>query len=802
MKSIRTFAMAGISLLSLATPAFAQDAAAPSADEVSTDGEIVVSARRRDEALQDVPLVVNAVTSDTVAKLNLRKFEDIQQVVPGLQMKNNGNGIGTVSSVRGVNFDVNVSGNNGTIEYYFNDASISSGILFNGMYDIGQIEVLRGPQGTLRGRASPSGSITVTTHRPDLDEAGGYLSGTINDIDGRNLNGAINVPIIAGKLGLRLAGFFENNDGNRVHSLLNRIDPYDETRSGRISVRFEPFDFLSLNGTYQRTDRQTALFGQVESFANLVPGTPDNIRHIDPSDRLAYSKSPTRNHQRFTIWNWQAQLRYAGQRLIYVGSHTSQNLVSIGADADLANVFPTLSVTGSTVALNTAHSHEVRLQNEDRVAGLFDYVVGYFFNALDGFPPNSGTTLTSSSILAIPNLPPSLIVTPIRQGSTSRENSFFANVNLHLGDSAEISGGARHISYKSTEFLQISTNPPDPRANYSDSFKHWIFNASAKYRFSQSLMVYASFGTSWRPGSVAVGDFSVNPSQRELDFTHQGPETSKSFEIGFKADFLDHRGRLNVSAYQQNFTNYPFHPNSTVYYLSFSPTSPVPTVAAGGAAFNFVAEAKVRARGLEAEASFQLTPRFNIGGNLNYALGRIKNATVPCNDLNGDGVPDVLSAAPTAAQLQAIPNYRDNHVAVCPGASPRSSFSPVWSGVGHFEYNLPLDNFVNGSEAFARGLFSWYGHTENDPYNAFDDIGSYGILNGYLGLRSKDGKWEISAYGKNLFNKVVVLSRGTAQQGTTFRSPAAQVINSPYVGISVNEPREFGITLRMEFGSR
>lgn len=476
-------------------------------------------------------------------------------------------------------------------------------------------------------------------------------------------------------------------------------------------------------------------------------------------------------------------------------------MLSIGADSDAANIFPTLSVTGSTLSLGKTHTHEVRLQNEDRVAGLFDYVVGYFNKADDSLPSQgSGTTLTNNTILSIPGRPVSLIQTPIRQGTQSREESFFANVNLHLGENIEISGGARHISFRDVNVLTIN-GVANPAANYSESFKHWISAASAKYRFTPDLMAYVSFGTSWRPGSVAVGDFSVNQSQREFDFTHQGPETSKSYEIGIKADFLDHRAHFNVAAYQQDFTNYPFHPNSTIYYLSFTQNgaNQIPQVGAGGAAFNFVAETKVRARGVEAEASFQATPRFNIGGTLNYALGRIRDGLLPCNDFNGDGVPDVLSATPTVAQLQAA--YGTNHLGVCKG-NPRSSFSPVWSGVAHFDYNVPL-NFAGESEGFARGLFSWFGHTENDPNNAFDDIGSYGLLNGYLGVRSRNGAWEVSLYGKNLLNKLVVLTRGTAPQATNFQSATgAQTTPSRYVSISVNEPREFGVNLRFAFGSR
>jgi iron complex outermembrane receptor protein len=809
MKNSVWIVLTGVSSLAFAPSAFAQNTSSDDPGQSATDGsEIVVSARRRDEVLQDVPIVVNAVTSEAIANFNLRKFEDIQQVVPGLQMRNNANGIGTVSSVRGVNFDVNVSGNSGTIEYYFNDAPISSGMIFNSMYDIGQIEVLRGPQGTLRGRASPSGSITIVTHQPDLDQAGGYSNVTVNNIHGWNFNGALNVPIIADKLAIRIAGVVEENQGNRVRSLLSSLNPYDRTRSGRVTVRFEPFDFLSLTGSYQATDRRTQQFGQVESFANVVPGSADGTVHIDPGDRLAYAKAPTQNHQQFKIWNWQAQLRYAGQRLIYVGSKTDSSMLSNGADSDAANIFPTQVIRGETLALSTSQSHEIRLQNEDRIAGMFDYVVGYFYNKLDSLPTTgNGTILTNNTIVTAPSF--RLVQTQIRQGSGTVEKSYFANLTAHLGENTEISGGARHISYNMEQMLAIN-GVANPAANPPpSSFRHWIYSASLKHRFSQNLMVYASFGTSWRPGSVAIGDFSVNQSQREIDFTHQSPETSKSFEIGFKADFLDHRARLNVSAYQQDFNNYPFHPNSTIYYLSFAqnaanPAAPIASVASGGAAFNFVAETQVRARGVEAEVSFQATPRFNIGGTLNYALGKIRDGVLPCTDLNGDGVPDQLAAPPTVAQLQAIPNYAINHLALCKG-SPRSSFSPVWSGVAHFDYNLPL-NFVGGSEGFVRGLFSWYGKTANDPNNPFDDIGSYGVLNGYLGVRSRKGAWELSLYGKNLFNKLVVLTRNSTPQSTSFSglpvNGRPSPVLSPYIGISVNEPREFGINLRFAFGSR
>jgi len=220
MRNIRKLVLASVSVWAMSSPAFAQGTAGGSSDEATTaSGDIIVSARRRDESAQDVPLVVNAVTSQTLEKLNIRELKDISSVVPGLALTPNNTGTGSISTLRGINFDINSSGNNGTVEFYLNDAPITSLAVLQSMFDIGQIEVLRGPQGTLRGRASPSGSITVTTRRPDLDEIGGYVTGTVNNNGGVNLNGAVNVPIIKGMLALRVAGLFDDNRVNEIESV-------------------------------------------------------------------------------------------------------------------------------------------------------------------------------------------------------------------------------------------------------------------------------------------------------------------------------------------------------------------------------------------------------------------------------------------------------------------------------------------------------------------------------------------------------------------------------------------------------
>jgi iron complex outermembrane receptor protein len=117
-------------MIALSSPALAQ--AKDNAEQTAAahdESDIVVTARRRDERAHDVPLVVQAVTAQELNKLNIREFRDIQTLVPGVAIGQDSNGIGNRTTLRGVAYDVNASGNNGTVEFYFNEAPISAALL-------------------------------------------------------------------------------------------------------------------------------------------------------------------------------------------------------------------------------------------------------------------------------------------------------------------------------------------------------------------------------------------------------------------------------------------------------------------------------------------------------------------------------------------------------------------------------------------------------------------------------------------------------------------------------------------------
>ncbi len=829
MRSLNAIAYAGTSLLAImAVPAQAQDTAAPAAAEDDASEVIIVQARRRGEDLQDVPAVVNAVTADTIEDLNLRDFKDIQTVVPGLTMASNSNGIGTTSSVRGVNFDVNASGGNGTIEYYLNDAPLSSGSIFQAMFDIGQIEVLRGPQGTLRGRASPSGSITISHRRPDLQEVGGYALGTVNDIGGWNINGGMNLPIIEDVLALRISGLVERNRGSRVRSInAPGVKPFGETQAGRVFLRFEPTDWFEAEGVYQnisakgRSVDQVACFSQFSTAALPCPVT------ISPDDRLGIVKTPQTVEQKFDVFTWKASAGFAGQRLHYVGSHTTQRINAF-VSADPANLIP-VSYGQATSNVAKQASHELRLQNEERVAGMFDYVVGYFRQTANtpSYIVGQTAALLSGGLLGTS--------TTLRTNQT-KEESFFGNLTAHIGESTELSGGLRHITYNSDSrlfstaavlpagcafnaafrqtvcppgrFSQVATDvspivlsgpatelvfaPQNPR-----EFKKTIFSASVKHKFTEDFLVYANFGTSFRPGNNVVR-FPPNAalSALESQFIATPQETSKSYEIGLKSQFFDRSLTLNLAAFRQDFTNYPYRSVSGVFFLQQDAPGAALRVASG----NFVSPVPVRVHGVELEAAWKASDRFNLSLNLAYAIGKIRNGVVACNDfVTPDGQPDVVTTAPSVAVLQG--RVGANNVSACTVNFRAMTASP-WNGNLQAEYNLPVGD---ASEAFFRGLFTFADKGQADAANPFDDRKAYGLLNLYAGIRDPDGAWEVSAYGKNIFDDDTVLATSL---GPVFTTAQGQTLNSPYIGLGnastpgISPPREFGISLRVAFGSR
>ncbi len=846
-----------VSFVGITGPALAQAvafSATPEAVDQRADdaalaptNEIIVSARRRAESVQDVPQTVNVVTAQQVEDLNLREFTEIQQIVPGLTLTTTSS-FSSQATVRGIAFNPEASGNNASVAFYLNDAPISSTLLFQATYDFGQFELQRGPQGTLRGTASPSGSIAYTTRRPDLSRVAAGVSGTLTDTHARKIDGFLNLPVIDGVLALRVAGVVDHNRGNQVRTIkdtgggdLNSL-PYDRTRSVRLSARFEPADWITGNFMYQALHNESRDYTQVVSNALFDPAAPAPTRLIRPFDRLSIEDQGSFGRQDHDIYVGNIDVRFAGQRLSYVGSYSVQNNSSISqsdnADffaeprinlvrrefRDLLGYEPVCQREGQRLGINPTSasyfgctnniarrtSHELRLASENRLAGIFDYVVGAYYDhnenpariTSEGGAGGSGTPVVN---LATRNVSLPGMRSIIREGF-STEKSIFGNLTAHLlNDRLELSGGIRHIKYKNQDSLAIGTsNNAAPRVQSAPALEKrsaTVYTASAKFELTPDTMAYALFGTSWRPGPRVVGNFSfgptgTGPTPRELAFMNLPDETSKSYEAGLKTSFMDGRGRLNLAAYYQKFNNYPFRGQGAPF-LNYQTATSAPVVGT----FNSVAPVAVDVKGIEGELSFNLLERWSIAVNASYADGRIKNGTVLCTDLNRDGVPDINPVVPTSAAAFAATLEPGQTVAICSGINRRSTTTPKFSANIQSQFGFDVTDNVDG---FLRGSATIAGRTNGNPESTLDDQAAVARLNLFAGLRSDDGRWEISAFAKNIFNTQRIITYGTAPIRAAINTSASSTFNytSEYRTITVSPPREFGVSARIAIGGR
>ncbi len=788
-------------------------------------GDIVVTARRQNESLQNVPATVQAISGDTIKKLNFTQFQDVAAVVPGLTL-NTGNynsGGAPAPSIRGVSYDAG-SSPSPTVDIYFNEVPTSASLVFQALYDVGGVEVLRGPQGTSRGRTAPSGAILLSSLKPDLNEVGGYVSMLGTQKGAINGQAAVNVPIISDRLAIRLSGVVDQSPGNFVKSVNSGVDPFRNTESGRASVAIAPFDGFDANVVYQYTHTSSRQYLQAAgngAVGGFVPTAPAGYNGpvIRGGDRLGAAETPFFNNQRTHQITGGANLSLPGHTLSYIGGFSktdgvarntvdSENLVR----GDAFQILP---------AISKVQSHELRLASDNK-SSIFSYAVGYFHSfskvKLNGTTIGSYLPGAYGSPADAPNPqlfdPTYILGVGLTSRSKNVEDSFYGNATLKIGSKTELTGGVRYIISKQDANIGVlltsgvvaaavpvpcalaglasspyagfcnvplNLNTPAGGGASSDRNTPIVYSASLSHRLNDEILAYATVGSSWRRGgnNFFITNGENAPSLNALLFLPN--ETSTSYEVGIKTNFFDRRLRLNVAGFYQKFKNLNFL-TQAVPYLASSAAN----VNVGAAAINVAADAVVK--GFDADVNFAITPLWSFGVTGSYADGKVDNDLVPCRDSNFDGKPD--TGVPTIAQFRAANVF----IAQC---LTRQSVSrdPIWSATAQSEIRYP----VGQSELYLRGLASYY--PENPRRNIGYRVPNYTLVNLYAGLRAENSAWDVGIFARNLLNAGVLLSREPAnigdggQNATTFGS-------SGYAEVTYTPPFEAGLSVRFSFGSR
>ena len=826
--------------LSCISQAIAQDNETPKSKATNKPismEEIVVSARRTEERLIDVPQTVNVVTGENIEKLRITNLADISQVVSGISIQNSSSGSGpqgSSSSVRGVPTFL-LSGANPIVQFYLNDAPTGRGPgAMSSMFDVGQIEVLKGPQGTLRGRSAPTGAITVTTKQPDFNEAGGYINASATDRNSTNIQGAIGVPLIQDVLAVRLAGVTDDTDGNGVESVHNGKAPSSDNDTFRITLNFQPTDNLFTSLMYQKSDTDQLSYPHLEGLGNGVNGPS-----IDAEDRLGITDQPNTSSNIDELYIARLDWSVSDDNTIsYVGSYRDSKTSHVTANDD-ANVIAGADYTQNVQQDAEEWTHEIRFSSDDLFDGKVDYAVGAFASREEGKPFVTGNARFLSGAFGspfsspVPSTPNSRYTLPtlISIDFYTEEVSFFANANIELTDNTELSIGGRYITFERSDDFSLdlgsayfslgapcSVLPPSitgvedspvypgacdipvdgftiQQLDHEQKEDPFIYNLSLSHDFSEDLMGYISVGTAFRTASTTIGiqtapccdppsTVSIDPI---TDLIFQEPEDSITYEIGFKSSLFEDRLKFSVAAFYQEFDNFYYLTQPTRYLSITDPSNPA---AATVSSFEFTTTADADVKGFELEAAYLITQNWSASANFTWSRAELKGGDVPCNDGNFDGVPDTI--------VPSAQDFFDAGVAVARCSSEESiSRSPLWNLTMQSEYNFMI---TQGMEGFVRGNYVYYPDNKNASEGIVID--SYGLLNLFAGLRSSDSNWEVFAFVKNVTNESQLLSKNPLEV-TSAANPEEffPTSSSGYYDVSYTPRREVGINVRYAFGS-
>jgi iron complex outermembrane receptor protein len=809
--------------------------------------EIIVNARRKEELIQDVPQSIDAVSGKSLEELDLLNFQDLGNVVAGLTLQT-----GTITTLRGVTFSP-VSGASPTVSLYVNDAPVQSAFLFNSTFDVGQFEVLRGPQGTYRGQSAPTGAINLTTRTPDLYEFGGSGSVTVTNLSERNFQGALNMPLIEDKLALRIAGLADHNDNGGITSVNSTAQPASDTNAFRATLRAEPTDSLSAILMFQNLRSTLSSFSASATYGGPatggpVLGTPNgyaqpfvqppgyNGQSIAMGQLLSAAHDIGYSSTRQQIATAEVGYRLFGQKLSYNGGYSKifpGPNVSWG-DAD--NMLNGGNYPGVTINTNLKRlTNELRLSAEERIAGIFDYVVGIYHqkeditnsvNMLSSFEPGAFGSPAGAPIPGNPNLAYA-IFSPENVPSHTTETSEFANVTAHLWWETELSAGIRLIRANSNSVRTNGTTAAlkaqncalggVPSTNYpglcdvtipggvNSAFvsnytrKPSVYNFSLSHHFTPDIMAYFSTGSSWRAGPVQSAFPDVGSEDPVINsFNYLPDEKSKSYELGLKTSWLDRRLQTDIAVFHQTYQNFVTG-GATLGLIPYRTDNPgiLPVNLKYGPYFFFNVPAKVD--GIDFSTSYVITKNWNVRAAFSYADGKISNATTPCYDPTFTGTAAQFNPSNFAALFAYVAQLaaHNEHVALCSGYNGSTATTATWTGNVESEYSHPITSSVDG---YVSGLVTY---TPRNPYSSQTyTVPSNALVNLYVGFRNPATGWEIQVFAKNLFKREFVSAlQSTApvansQIGGYFGSPG-------YIdGISYGPRQEFGLTVRYAVGSR
>lgn len=732
-------------------PAQEQSAQQQSAESSSAQslGDIVVTAQKRSESLQKVPLAVTAVTAETLADTGINNLQAVTAIVPNLNIGQQ-QGVAKVA-LRGIGLENIAAGAEGSIALHLDGVFVSRSIVaLSNFYDVQQIEVLRGPQGTLYGRNATGGSINITTRKP-TEELSGYGTVTIGNYGRIETEGAVSGAIVPGVLLGRIAFQTANRGGFGKNIVTgNDIDNLN-TQSVRGKLLFQPAGrfTLELTADYHREQDRAGGYHYLGAGGFSAPGvsrTPIGIAlggEVATNVRDIASEVDPKNHVRF--WGVSGRASY----------ELSDNVELRSLTAYRDTRYVTLSDLDSTslkLAPKTNFENDTQFSQELQLSGKTDrlnWLLGaFYFHEND----EGGIRIPLNNVIVGFPAPGTFVQGYFSGGTiTTDAVAVFGQASYEIFDDFRLTLGARYSWEKKGDHDEAAFDirtPYDPSQpltlrtlSRSTSFKSFTPRVALDYQASPDILLYASWSEGFKAGTYNLGALQ-DPVR---------PEKVSAFEGGIKSALFDRRVRFNLAG----------------FYYDYKDLQVGKVV---GAALLLENAATATIYGLEAEMQARLGPRVELNANGAWLHARFDHyiSSDPARPF-GDGITiDPDTGAPAF-------NLAGNAL----------SQSPNFTFFVGGQYRLP----TNAGDFTLRGEVAWRDRTYFTPFNRLDVSQAPNVkLNAFLNWKSMDEKWNASIFIKNITNKTIV--------GNSY-------VSSGLVGFPINgyleEPRTFGVKLGIMF---
>lgn len=554
-------------------------------EETQSRGDvIVVTARRRTETAQAVPLAISVIRGDSIESTGNFNIVKLQQLAPTLQVYTS-NPRNTSVNIRGlgVPFGLTSDGFEQGVGIYVDDVYNSrvAAATFD-FLDVQQVEVLRGPQGTLYGKNTLGGAINVITRKPSNELEVRANASYAGPDDAWLAAGSISGPIIKDRLQVRVAYAHRQQDGFIRNTIVNADANPFKADSVAASIRAEPADdvVLTVNGYYDN------VLGGAVPYA-FMSGPTDYKRTI----QLNYD-----NYQRFKYKRVNAKLEFplgvADTTVSLIGAYDERNVRTVAGDLD----FTAVDIARNT-GTDTLRTRTAELRFDSKLSSSVSSIFGLFYSreTRDG----DTTTTLFPGVLNIVN----------RTQSNTSNNTWaaFGNIFWRPNPGWEVSAGLRYDEQKrkATGAVFLSGSPvPIAPANLQE--RHWSPRIAITRFWNSELMTYASVSRGFRGGGF---NSPVAPFR-----TYQG-DSVWTYELGTKYTSADRRVSLSAAVFYNDYKN----------YIGLNSIAPAIT---GGFTTVDLNSGDVESYGIELEGYFKPTDAWTISGGISLQHARLTNSDV------------------------------------------------------------------------------------------------------------------------------------------------------------------------------